>query len=85
MKCRGETGLQSDEVEKVAKEIESYLVSNPNAADSLNGITNWWIAKQRITENMDLVENAVERLVDSGVIRRNEDEPDNVIYSLNKN
>ena len=77
--------MHFDEIKKVANEIESYLLANPNAADSLHGITTWWIAKQRITENISLVENAVDHLVKSGVIRRTEDEPDNVIYSLKKN
>lgn len=69
---KGEIALRREDIEKVAEEIESYLLSNPNAADSLHGITNWWIAKQRITENISLVENAVEYLIELGVICKNE-------------
>lgn len=77
--------MHRDEIVKVANEIENYLLSNPNAADSLLGITNWWIAKQRITENITLVNNAVTYLIDIGVIHRHENKCKRIIYSLKKN
>jgi hypothetical protein len=55
-------------VEHVAGEIEHYFSSHPEAADSQEGITKWWITRQRLHENLTVVRAALDRLVSKGRI-----------------
>lgn len=54
----------------VAKEIDQYLVDHPNAADSLEGVVTWWLARQRYTKATDVVQKALEHLVREGVVKK---------------
>jgi len=51
-----------------AREIELYLEAHPNAADSLEGISTWWISRQRIRNELALVRAALEMLTENGVL-----------------
>ncbi|TPW17771.1 MAG: hypothetical protein FD130_530 [Halothiobacillaceae bacterium] len=55
-------------VSGVAQEIERYLEAHPEAADSLEGIAMWWVSHQRIRAEIAVVQAALERLADSGVV-----------------
>lgn len=70
-----------DKIKQVAQEILDYLQRNPNAADTLNGIANWWISKQRIKENVYVVEQALENLEQQGEIKKVEIKKDLFLYS----
>ena len=61
-----------DRVENVAREIEQYLESHPQAADSLEGIATWWVSKQRIRSELEVVRAALEQLARLGVISTSE-------------
>src|SRR5262245_24335739 len=50
----------------IERKILSYLERNPNARDTLRGIVDWWLLKQRILESKSEVEAAVESLVGKG-------------------
>jgi hypothetical protein len=50
-------------IQSVAQEISRYINKRPNAAETAEGVTNWWISRQRIEESVELVENALEYLV----------------------
>lgn len=73
-----------ERVDSVAKEIERYLESHPQASDSLEGIATWWISKQRIRNELEVVRAALEQLTQAGVVSTedaiNECEP---VYQLN--
>ncbi len=57
-----------ERVESVARQIEQYLESHPQAADSLEGIATWWVSKQRIRYELEVVRAALEQLTHSGVV-----------------
>jgi len=57
-----------ERVDSVAREIERYLESHPQAADSLEGITTWWVSKQRIRHELEVVRAALEQLTHSGIV-----------------
>ncbi len=49
-------------VKLVAEEIQHYLHSRSNAADTAEGIAQWWIMRQRLHEEKQKVERALEYL-----------------------
>ena len=59
----------NDEESKVlAEQIERYLDSHPDAADSLEGIVKWWIPHQQYIESVDKVYKALNYLVENGML-----------------
>lgn len=57
-----------DRVAKIAEDILHYLVKHPNAADTFEGISQWWLARIRIEEAASEVRRALDRLVQGGVV-----------------
>lgn len=47
----------------IERQILDYLEANPEAQDTMRGIVEWWILKQRIAESLSEVEAAVANLV----------------------
>ncbi len=72
-----------EEVVAVAREIENYLAVHPRAADSLEGITRWWLMRQRIHYELDLVEAALRHLCRKGVVAASS-LGDDELYSLRR-
>ncbi|MDH4274260.1 MAG: hypothetical protein OEW08_04400 [Gammaproteobacteria bacterium] len=59
--------LPSDVIE-LAHQIENYLSAHPVAADTLTGITRWWLVRQQVEDTKSKVERALCYLQDRGVI-----------------
>lgn len=59
-----------DEVELVAAEIARYLVQQPLAADSAEGIRRWWLAPRIGERQPGLVQAALLRLEARGIVER---------------
>src|SRR6267142_2113046 len=54
---------ESDSSSEVSLKILRYLEQNPNAADTVEGILEWWIPQQSICEEEKVVEQALDKLV----------------------
>ncbi|HEX5604760.1 MAG TPA: hypothetical protein VFX63_19500 [Pyrinomonadaceae bacterium] len=54
--------------EKMAREIMAYLRENPYAGDSVEGISKWWLMRQRITETLEAVQQVLEHLRSTGFL-----------------
>ena len=52
----------------VADEIRRYLEKRPNAAETIDGLAQWWLARQRYEDSKELVQAALEFLVSSGLV-----------------
>lgn len=76
-----------DRVKNVAREIEHYLEIHPHAADSLEGIATWWVSRQRIRNELEVVRAALEQLTHSGIVSTGQDNDEHgPVYRLsNKN
>ena len=70
--------------ESVATEILRYLGDHPSAADTLEGITNWWVPRQRIAESIVLVRGALGLLEARGQIQRQRMPDGQIIYRLRR-
>jgi hypothetical protein len=53
---------------RVALKILRYLTQNPNAADTVEGILEWWLPRQSMVEEQKVVERALEHLVERDLI-----------------
>jgi len=53
---------------ELRKEILSYLRRHPDAADTLDGVVQWWLPRQRYVEARELIEDALESMVKDGVV-----------------
>lgn len=69
----------------VALKILRYLEQNPNAADTVEGILEWWLPQQSMSEEEKLVERALERLVEQGLILAVQPADARKHYRLNTN
>lgn len=49
-------------------EIVEYLGTHPSAADSLEGIVDWWLPRQRFETAKGAIQNALDNLESQGVV-----------------
>jgi len=61
-------GLLINDESKIGNEILSYLVENPKAQDTLEGIVEWWLLEQKIKYETARVQEALSELVAKGLI-----------------
>jgi hypothetical protein len=53
---------------QVTREILAYLTEHPDAADTLEGIAEWWLLEQHIKCSLNHVQGAVDELVADGLL-----------------
>lgn len=70
--------------ERVARRVLEYLAERPDAQDTLEGIVEWWLVKQRIAEQTAAVREALEELVSEGLLVSRADSSARTFYSLNR-
>jgi hypothetical protein len=69
-------------VETLAAEILRYLQSHRRAADSVDGIAQWWIKQQRLEETLEQVQAALDRLVEEQLVEAKEGGSGRKVYAL---
>lgn len=57
-------------ITEIASTIRDYLVTHPHAADTVEGIATWWLIQQRYEYALEEVEQALEQLVSSGLVKK---------------
>jgi hypothetical protein len=67
----------------IADQIERYLKEHPNAADTVEGITKWWLPGQGIEVSSLLVQQALKYLGSKSAVKCNTNLSGNKIYSSN--
>lgn len=55
-------------IERLAGEVLRYLDRHPHAADTIEGIAQWWITQQRLEDSRAQVQAALDRLQAQGLI-----------------
>jgi hypothetical protein len=63
-------GDEEQLADEVAQEILAYLDIHPDAADSIEGVVQWWIVQQRYLRGLHTVGRALDRLVAEGEVER---------------
>ena len=65
---------------EISKQILNYLKKNPAAADTLEGITDWWLKLERVDQAVDKVAEALEVLIKAGSIKAVKSENGKILY-----
>lgn len=68
-------------LEYVKYELLSYLERRPGAADTLEGVVNWWLFDQRMRTGPDTIARAVGQLVQEGELAERTLADGTIIYS----
>ena len=68
---------------QLAYEILQYLVENPNAGDTFEGIVSWWLLVRTIKHQSGLVKDALAMLVADGLVIALEVSDSRTFYKLN--
>ena len=76
--------FNDSDVQRVADHIEYYLKSHPNAADTIEGITKWWLPGQGMEVSSLIVQQALDYLGSKSAVKCNDNPCGNKVYSSNK-
>lgn len=69
---------------EIERSVLAYLHSHPQAADTLRGIVNWWLPRQRYEVSCLHIGHVLDRLVAEGLLHRDELPDGEVLYALNR-
>lgn len=58
------------DVIEAADAIRRYLAERPNAAETIEGVARWWLARQRHVDTVELAELALLHLEEQGQVVR---------------
>ena len=75
---------QKEQQREACHYILAYLSDNPEAGDTFDGITEWWLLSQQIKFETRNVSEAVARLVSEGLIEEHVGSDSRKIYRINK-
>lgn len=70
-----------ENVIEIAAEIDAYLSAHPQAADSVEGICRWWLARRPHAESLSEVQRALNRLVGLGAVEQRSLPDGTLIYA----
>ena len=55
---------------QLSDEILRYLRAHPQAADTVDGIVEWWLPRQRHNDAVNRVQHALDELVARGLVEQ---------------
>ena len=70
-----------EELGTLSRVILRYLDAHSDAADTAEGISQWWVARQRYEDSKAAVERALTELVQHNLVKRSTLADGTVIYS----
>jgi Fe2+ or Zn2+ uptake regulation protein len=77
-------GEVNTKTEQISGMILDYLLRNPEAGDTLEGIAEWWLEIERIESSVDDVADALESLVQRGMIKTRESKGRTIFCGINQ-
>ncbi|MEK6280814.1 MAG: hypothetical protein AABN95_10715 [Acidobacteriota bacterium] len=74
----------NDEKVQIAHEILQYLIENPEAQDTLEGIVEWWLLERTIKQRTVSVKAALAMLVADRLVIAYEGKDSRTFYKINR-
>jgi hypothetical protein len=74
----------NDERVQIACEILRYLIDNPKAEDTLEGIVTWWLMERTIKQQTLSVQGALAMLVGDGLLIAQTGGDSRTYYKINR-
>ncbi|HVF44379.1 MAG TPA: hypothetical protein VM936_15250 [Pyrinomonadaceae bacterium] len=71
-------------MQKTSYEILTYMLEHPDAQDTLQGITEWWLPAGDAGQNVTLVAEALAELTAEGFVIARRGEDARAHYKLNR-
>ena len=71
-------------MQKIAYEILAYMLEHPDAQDTLEGITEWWLSGGDARPNVTLVAEALAELTAQGFMLARRGEDARAHYKVNR-
>jgi len=68
LRCPAVNDVNVTHDDDVATAILGYLEEHPHGMDTLEGIAEWWIARQRVRVQVATVARVLERLTEGGAV-----------------
>ena len=66
-----------------AHKILRYLMDNPKAKDTLEGIVEWWLLQQNIKQSITIIRSAVGTLIQKGFLVETQGTGKTTYYQVN--
>ena len=76
-------GKERTEESETARELLEYLAENPDAADTLEGIVEWWLLDRSIDRGIAKVKEVLEQMAARGLIVERKGSDARTRYQLN--
>lgn len=76
--------IENDEGEQRAT-IMRYLAERPRAADTVEGVINWWMYRQRYLDTREAIEKILEELVLEGYLVKTTLPENKILYTCDLN
>ncbi len=74
----------ADEGPDIARRVLEYLVANPHAQDTLEGIVEWWLLDRFTKSNVARVKKALDELVMAGLVLERVGNDSRTYYKINR-
>ncbi|MDO8127715.1 MAG: hypothetical protein Q6359_10885 [Candidatus Brocadiales bacterium] len=74
----------NEKQEEIYKKILDHLLKNPEAGDTLEGISRWWVQSECVEQSVDKVADVLERLLKEGLIEKQEVKGSSPLYKVCK-
>jgi Fe2+ or Zn2+ uptake regulation protein len=68
---------------ELARQILRYLVTRPDAQDTVRGIASWWLMREAVERGVEAVQTALQQLVDDGLVIEHQSGVSQARYQLN--
>lgn len=82
--CTNGPDQMNDKKVQLAYEILQYLIDNPNAQDTLEGIVSWWLLERAIKHQTVLVKEALTTLLEGGLVIARQGSDSRTHYKINR-
>jgi hypothetical protein len=76
--------MRGSEKAEIGQRVLSYLITNSDAGDTLEGIVEWWLMEQKIRDSTAEVKEALEEFTQKQLIVKYQSGDGRIHYRINR-